>query len=89
METMVDIVLQLVNRCRDVMFCFVRRQMSSLSIPPLPSDVFRDRAMESAVSDIMFDDWGGTRKKEKLEGVSCLSQNRTPVCSAVARPAGT
>ena len=39
--------------------------MSSLSIPPLPSDALRDRAIASTVSDIMLDDCAGTRKKEK------------------------
>ena len=43
--------------------------MSSLSIPPRPSEDLRERAMVSAVSDIWFDDWGGTRKRLKLEGV--------------------
>ena len=50
--------------------------MSSLSMPPRPSDDLRDKAIESAVSDIMFDDWGGTRKKEKLDGRLDLFQKR-------------
>ena len=69
-------------------FCLVRRRMSLLSMPPRPSDDLRDKAMESAVSDIIFDDCGGTRKKEKFEGVSWRSQNNTPVWIAVAIPAG-
>ena len=69
-------------------FCLVRRRMSSLSIPPLPSEVLRERAMVSAVSDTMLADWAGTRKKEKLEGLSWRSQNTTPDQIAVARPAG-
>ena len=43
--------------------------MSSLSIPPRLSDDLRDNAMVSAVSEIWFDDCGGTRKRLKLEGV--------------------
>ena len=44
--------------------------MPSLSIPPRPSEASRERAMKSAVSDIIFEDWGGTKKNEKLNGVS-------------------
>ena len=69
-------------------FCFVKRRISSLSMPPRPSDDLRDRAMASAVSDIILDDCGGTRKKEKFEGVSWRSQKSIPVCMAVAIPAG-
>ena len=59
-----------------------------MSIPPLPSEDFSDRAMESMVSDIMLDDCAGTRKNEKLDGLSTLSQKNTPWCIAVAIPAG-
>lgn len=62
--------------------------MSSLSISPHPSDDLMERAMVSAVSDIMFDDSGGTRKKEKFVGVSCFSQNRKYVWMAVVMTAG-
>ena len=44
-------------------FCFVNSRMSSLSMSPHLSEDLRDRAMESAVSDTMFEDCGGTRKK--------------------------
>ena len=54
------------------------RLMSSASIPPLPFEDFRDRVIVSAVSDIIDADWVGTRKKEKLDGRSDLSQKRTP-----------
>ena len=62
--------------------------MSSLSIPPLPSDVLRERAMVSAVSETMLADWAGTRKKEKLDGLSWRSQKTTPDHTAVTNPAG-
>jgi len=61
--------------------------MSSLSIPPLPSDVFKDKAMVSAASDIILDDCAGIKNREKFDGVSRRSQKRTPVCIAVAIPA--
>ena len=44
--------------------------MPSLSIPPRPSEASMERAVKSAVSDIIFEDWGGTKKNEKLNGVS-------------------
>ena len=62
--------------------------MSSLSIPPLPSEVLRDRAMISAMSETILADYAGTRKKEKLEGLSWRSQNTTPVQTDVTNPAG-
>ena len=62
--------------------------MSSASIPSLPSDDLNYRAIMSAVSDTMLEDRTGTRKKEKLEGHSVLSQKSTPERTAVERPAG-
>ena len=64
--------------------CFVKRQMSSLLIPPRPSEDFKDRMIESTVSDIMFDDCGGTKINEKLDGVP----KSTLVQITVARTAG-
>ena len=60
----------------------------SISIPPLPSGDFRDRAIASTVSDIMLDDCASTRKKEIFDGLSTLSQKKTPWCIAVTITAG-
>jgi len=62
--------------------------MAWLSIPARPSDILRERALLSAVSDSMFEDFGGTKKKEKLDGVYWRSQKNTPVLMAVSIPAG-
>ena len=57
-------------------FCFVNRLMSSPSIPPRPSDVFKESAIESAVSVTVDPDSGGTRNKLKLDGVPMESQKK-------------
>ena len=62
--------------------------MSSLSMPPLPSDVLRERAIVSAVSDTMLADCAGTRKKEKFDGLSRRSQKTQPDQMAVTNPDG-
>ena len=51
-------------------FCFVNLIISSLSIPYLSSADLSDRAMISAVSVTMLEDWVGMRKYKKLEGES-------------------
>ena len=58
------------------MLCFVSRLMSSLSMPPRPSDDLSDNAMESAVSDTVAPDSGGTRNRLKLEGAPIESQKK-------------
>ena len=68
-------------------FSFVRRFMSSLSMPPLPSDNFNDSAMESAVLETVAPDSGGTRNKLKFDGVPIVSQKKYPEYIVVARPA--
>ena len=69
-------------------FYFVKQQMLLLSMPPLTSNDLRERAMVSAVSNIMIVDCAGTRKKEKLDGLSMRYQNRTHVWMALVIPAG-
>ena len=69
-------------------FCLVRQHISSLSIPPLPLEVFRDNDIVSAVSDIIPDDCADTRTNEKLDRLSALSQKNIPWCIAVAIPTG-
>ena len=59
-------------------FCFVKRLISSLSIPPLPSDDFSDNAILSAVSDRTLLVSEGDRKRLKLDGVAMESQKKTP-----------
>ena len=52
---------------------FGRYYMSLLLVTSLPSGAFRDSTMLSAVSDRVFEDWGGTRKKLRFDVVSMLS----------------
>ena len=59
-------------------FCLVRRLISSLSIPPLPSEDFKDSAMLSAVSDRTLLVSDGDRNRLKFDGVAIWSQNKTP-----------
>ena len=62
--------------------------MPSLSIPPRPSEASRERAVKSAVSDIIFEDWGGTKKNEKLNGVSLRSQRKKTCVESGHKPYG-
>ena len=47
--------------------------MSLLLETSLPSGDFRDSTMLVAVSDSIFEDWGGTRKKLRFDVVSMFS----------------
>ena len=57
-------------------FCFVSRLIFPPSIPPLPFDVSKDKAMESAVSVTVAPDSGDTRKRVKLNVVPMESQQK-------------
>ena len=69
-------------------FCFVKRRILSLSMPSRLSEDFSESAIVSAVSEIWLEDWGGTRKRLKLDGVPRWSQKTTPDHIAVVRPDG-
>ena len=84
MQTVIDVMLEFVDRGWNKYFCFVKRWMSSLLIPPRSSEDSKERAIDSAVSDIMVDYCGGTKINEKLDGVP----KGTLVWITVARAAG-
>ena len=69
-DAMVDMVFQFVDGGRDVDLLFCETADVFTVNPPLPSEVLSERAIVSAVSDTMLADCAGTRKKEKLEGLS-------------------
>ena len=77
-------MFKVVDRCWDEYFCLVNLLMSSLSILLIPSDNFSDNAIESAVSDTVAPDSGGSRKRLKFDGVLKVSQKKYPEYSAVA-----
>ena len=59
-------------------FCFVSHLISSLSMPPLRMEDFRNRAMLSAVPESTLLASDGDKKRLKFDGVAIESQMSTP-----------
>ena len=70
------------------MFCETA-DVFTVQPPPSTIRVLRDRVVVSTVSEIMLEDFAGTRKKEKLEGLSWPFQKTTPDQTAVTNSVGT
>ena len=62
-------------------FCFVKRLISSLSIPSLLSEDFSERAIESDMSETVAPDSGDTKNRLKFDGVSIVPRRNIPSTS--------